>query len=92
VFQISEKGEVARGITNVAYEDIGGLKEEIPRVFCFIVLLVQVKLYLNLLQESKTNSTSVRGSELLSKWTVEFKKGFRDIQKGKSTGPLYSFL
>jgi hypothetical protein len=40
VFQISEKGEVARGITNVAYEDIGGLKEEIPRVFCFIVLLV----------------------------------------------------
>src|SRR3954464_15874721 len=51
VFQISEKGEVARGITNVAYEDIGGLKEDIQKVFCFIVLLVQVKLYLNLLQE-----------------------------------------
>ena len=32
VFQISEKGEVARGITNVAYEDIGGLKEEIQKV------------------------------------------------------------
>src|SRR4029079_2661700 len=92
VFQISEKGEVARGITNVAYEDIGGLKEEIPRVFCFIVLLVQVKVSLHLWQKSKTNSTSVRWSELLSKWTVEFKKGFRDIQKGKSTGPLYSFL
>jgi transitional endoplasmic reticulum ATPase len=62
VFQISEKGEVARGITNVAYEDIGGLKEEIPKVFCFIVVLVQVKLYLNLLQESKANFTSVRGA------------------------------
>ena len=32
IFQISEKGEVARGITNVAYEDIGGLKEEIQKV------------------------------------------------------------
>jgi hypothetical protein len=45
----------------VAYEDIGGLKEEIQKVFCFIVLLVQVKLYLNLLQESKANFTSVLG-------------------------------
>ena len=32
VFHIAEKGEVARGITNVAYEDIGGLKEEIQKV------------------------------------------------------------
>ena len=32
IFQISEKGEVTRGITNVAYEDIGGLKEEIQKV------------------------------------------------------------
>ncbi len=32
VFHIAEKGEVARGITHVAYEDIGGLKEEIQKV------------------------------------------------------------
>ena len=32
IFHIAEKGEVARGITHVAYEDIGGLKEEIQKV------------------------------------------------------------
>ena len=32
VFHIAEKGKVARGITHVAYEDIGGLKEEIQKV------------------------------------------------------------
>ncbi len=32
VFHIAEKGEVARGITHVAFEDIGGLKEEIQKV------------------------------------------------------------
>jgi transitional endoplasmic reticulum ATPase len=32
VFHIAEKGQAARGITHVAYEDIGGLKEEIQKV------------------------------------------------------------
>ena len=32
VFHIAEKGEAARGITHVAYEDIGGLREEIQKV------------------------------------------------------------
>ena len=32
LFSIVEKGKVARGITHVAYEDIGGLKEEIQKV------------------------------------------------------------
>jgi transitional endoplasmic reticulum ATPase len=32
VFAISEKGEVLRGVPQVSYEDIGGLKEEIQKV------------------------------------------------------------
>ena len=32
VFHIAEKGETVRGMTHVAYEDIGGLKEEIQKV------------------------------------------------------------
>jgi transitional endoplasmic reticulum ATPase len=32
VFSISEKGEVLRGVPQVSYEDIGGLKEEIQKV------------------------------------------------------------
>jgi transitional endoplasmic reticulum ATPase len=32
VFHIAEKGQAARGIIHVAYEDIGGLKEEIQKV------------------------------------------------------------
>ncbi len=32
VFAISEKGETLRGVPQVAYEDIGGLKEEIQKV------------------------------------------------------------
>src|SRR5262249_4736669 len=32
VFHIAEKDGVAKGITHVAYEDIGGLKEEIQKV------------------------------------------------------------
>ncbi len=32
VFAISEKGEVLRGVPQVTYEDIGGLKEEIQKV------------------------------------------------------------
>ncbi len=32
VFQISEKGEVLRGVPQVTYEDIGGLKDEIQKV------------------------------------------------------------
>jgi transitional endoplasmic reticulum ATPase len=32
LFHIAEKGEEARGIVHVAYEDIGGLKEEIQKV------------------------------------------------------------
>ena len=31
-FHIAEKGETLRGLTHVAYEDIGGLKEEIQKV------------------------------------------------------------
>ena len=32
IFSVVEKGETLRGGTNVAYEDIGGLKEEIQKV------------------------------------------------------------
>ncbi len=32
IFAISEKGEVLRGVPQVTYEDIGGLKEEIQKV------------------------------------------------------------
>ena len=31
-FAISEKGETLRGVPQVAYEDIGGMKEEIRKV------------------------------------------------------------
>ena len=31
-FHIAEKGETLRELTHVAYEDIGGLKEEIQKV------------------------------------------------------------
>jgi transitional endoplasmic reticulum ATPase len=32
IFHIAEKGETLRGVTQVTYEDIGGLKEEIQKV------------------------------------------------------------
>ena len=32
IFAISEKGETLRGVPQVAYEDIGGMKDEIQKV------------------------------------------------------------